>query len=89
MREDETLQILKQILRSHRIVAGDGEALNEQARFEDLRMDSISMLELITAVEEEFDITFDLDELNIDALTTIGSFVALIDKKVTERVGPE
>ncbi|MFL6274593.1 MAG: phosphopantetheine-binding protein [Blastocatellia bacterium] len=48
-------------------------------------LDSISMLELVTAIEEEFDITIDFEELDIELLNVASSFAALIGRKAAER----
>lgn len=48
--------------------------------YEDLGMDSIETMELVVAIENEFDIEFDLDELDIEYLTTIKSLEQAVEK---------
>lgn len=60
------LQIIKQIKE------GDIDDTGMDYRlYEDFGMDSIEIMELVVAIEDEFDIEFDLDELDIEYLATI------------------
>lgn len=47
-----------------------------------LGLDSIGILELVVGLEQEFDISFDDTELNIELFENIGSLVKHIDKKL-------
>lgn len=70
----------------HNIVNDDALALTGDSRLiDELGLDSISMLELVTAIEEEFDITIDFEELDIEVLNVASSFAALISRKIAER----
>ena len=70
----------------HNIVNDDTLVLTGDSRLIDgLGLDSISMLELVTAIEEEFDITIDFEELDIEVLNVARSFAALIGRKIAER----
>jgi len=44
--------------------------------------DSMSVVNLITAIEENFDIEFDDDEIDADVFESLGSLVNLIEKKL-------
>jgi acyl carrier protein len=70
----------------HNIVNDDALVLTGESRLiDELGLDSISMLELVTAIEEEFDITIDFEELDIEVLNVASSFAALIGRKIEER----
>ena len=70
----------------HNIVSDDALVLTGDSRLiDELGLDSISMLELVTAIEEEFDITIDFEELDIEVLNVASSFAALIGRKIAER----
>ena len=70
----------------HNIVNDDSLVLTGDSRLiDELGLDSISMLELVTAIEEEFDITIDFEELDIEVLNVASSFAALIGRKIAER----
>ena len=70
----------------HNIVNDDSHVLTGDSRLiDELGLDSISMLELVTAIEEEFDITIDFEELDIEVLNVASSFAALIGRKIAER----
>lgn len=48
--------------------------------YEDLGMDSIETMELVVAIENEFNIEFDLDELDIEYLTTVKTLEQAVEK---------
>lgn len=54
---------------------------------DELGLDSVSMLELITCVEERFDITIDFDEFDIETLNVAGSLASLIQGKLSHKPG--
>lgn len=50
----------------------------ESRLFEDLGIDSTGVLELLLAVEEDFDVQFDPEDLEQTHFATVGSFTAWI-----------
>jgi acyl carrier protein len=46
--------------------------------------DSIAVVSLVTALEEEFGCTFDDDELNADVFATVGSLTTVVQQKLDE-----
>lgn len=44
--------------------------------------DSMAVVTVVTALEEEFDIVFDDDEIDADVFATVGSLVDLVDSKL-------
>lgn len=44
--------------------------------------DSVAVVSLVTALEEEFGCTFDDDELNADVFATIGSLTTVTEQKL-------
>ena len=44
--------------------------------------DSVAVVSLVTALEEEFGCTFDDDELNADVFATIGSLTKVTEQKL-------
>tara|TARA_R110002110_G_scaffold91264_1_gene237365 strand:+ start:16508 stop:16756 length:249 start_codon:yes stop_codon:yes gene_type:complete len=44
--------------------------------------DSVAVVSLITALEEEFGCTFDDDELNADVFATVGSLTEVVKQKL-------
>jgi acyl carrier protein len=49
---------------------------------DDLGLDSVMILKLATAVEREFGITLNLDELRLSVLNSAGAFASLIEQKL-------
>ncbi|MEZ5529350.1 MAG: acyl carrier protein [Porticoccaceae bacterium] len=46
--------------------------------------DSIAVVSLVTALEDEFGCTFDDDELNADVFATVGSLTTIVEQKLAE-----
>lgn len=44
--------------------------------------DSIAVVSLVTALEEEYSCTFDDDELNADVFATVGSLTRVVEQKL-------
>lgn len=83
MTQEEILSVLRRLMVDCRVVLLPSFEVRADTRLiEDLGLDSVRMLELLTAVEEEFDVTIDLDDLELDTLNRAGSFAELIDAKV-------
>ena len=59
----------------------DGSTLTEQTSYEDLGADSFDLLELVTAMEDEFGITVD-DSADLSQVKTIGDTVDMVAKSL-------
>lgn len=46
-------------------------------------LDSMAVVSIISEAEEQFDISMDDDEITAEAFETIGSFAALIERKMS------
>ena len=55
----------------------DGDDLDENTSFKVLDIDSFDMLEIISTLEDDFDLSFDTDDL--DKIVTIGDAVDAIE----------
>jgi acyl carrier protein len=63
------------------VLAVDPAKVTVDARFgDDLDADSLDLVELVMALEEEFDVTVDEDEL--DGIETVGQALALVTAKL-------
>jgi acyl carrier protein len=86
MQQHYIIDSIRRLMIRQNIVNDEALVLNANCRLiDELGLDSISMLELVTAIEEEFDITIDFEELDIEVLNVVSSFAALIDRKIAER----
>ena len=47
-------------------------------------LDSLTVVELIVALQDRFDIEIDDEEITTDAFATLGSLVGLVDRTLTE-----
>lgn len=55
----------------------DGVELNEDTNLKDLGADSFDLLELVTALEDEFELTMDDDD--VEKIATVGQVVDAIE----------
>lgn len=55
----------------------DNVELNEDTNLKDLGADSFDLLELVTALEDEFELTMDDDD--VEKITTVGQVVDAIE----------
>ena len=63
------------------VLAVDPAKVTPEANFaDDLDADSLDLVELVMALEEEFDVTVDEDEL--DGIETVGQALALVTNKL-------
>ena len=49
-----------------------------------LKLNSLAIVDLITAVEEEFGIQFGEDDLNMDAFSSVAALAGVIDSHASE-----
>ncbi|HEX8091262.1 MAG TPA: acyl carrier protein [Blastocatellia bacterium] len=83
MQDQIIINSIRNLMVGRNLVADENLTLTGSTRLiDELGLDSITMLELITAVEEEFDITIDFEELDIDVLNVASSFASLINDKI-------
>jgi acyl carrier protein len=62
------------------VLAVDADRITPEARFgDDLDADSLDLVELVMALEEEFDIK--VDESELEGIETVGQALALVDAK--------
>ncbi|GIU83353.1 MAG: acyl carrier protein [Acidimicrobiales bacterium] len=63
------------------ILSVDESRLTPEARFaEDLEADSLDLVELVMALEEEFDVT--VDESELEGIETVGQALDLVRSKL-------
>ena len=63
---------------------GSGTVLMEDG----LNFDSVALLEFVIALEGEFGLEIDDDEINADAFRTVGAAAALVASKLEQRGAP-
>jgi acyl carrier protein len=81
----QILRHIQQIIVDERIVHRDVPMLEAKTQLiDELGLDSVSMLELVTSIEDKFDITINFEELDIEVLNVAGSLAALIQSKLPQ-----
>ena len=82
MSELTTEQRIKTLLTREAMVEGDPNAIDDGAALiEDLALDSIQIVELIGAIEDEFDIVMDDDELTLEVFESVRSLAQFVKQK--------
>lgn len=77
---------ISQILKDRNMVAAAKANLTNNTRLiEDVGLDSVGMLDLITAVEKHFNITISLEDLEIESLNQSGLFANMVARKLAEK----
>ena len=56
--------------------------ITSQTKLEDLSLDSLSFIEIIVRIEEEFQITFEDRELNFYDWEEVGELVRLVEERI-------
>ncbi|MFC3745642.1 phosphopantetheine-binding protein [Paenibacillus sp. GCM10012306] len=64
------------IIRKHSPVS---EILGSMTLLDDLRIDSLSYIAIVTKVEDEFDFQFPEDDLNVTPEFTLSDFICLVE----------
>ena len=77
MSEEERI---KEILVEQLMV--DANIISHDLTFDELAVDSLELLELVVAIEEEFDIS--LDDHQLDRMETLGEMANMILEKIKE-----
>ena len=80
------LQAVSQILKERNMADTVKANLTGNTRLiDDVGLDSVGMLDLITAVEKQFNITINLEDLEIESLNRSGTFADLVARKLAEK----
>lgn len=79
MSDSTTLDKLRGILRENSVEEQDWDKVDGDTTFESIGVDSLSILDLLYDVEQEFGIAIEAKEV-IDT-RTVGEFVALLTKR--------
>ena len=77
MADTNTLEKVIAVVRETLDIDEDTE-LDETISFKDLGVDSFDLLQLVTDLEQEFDMTFEVE--NLDQIVTIGDAADAIDE---------
>jgi len=68
-----------------KIVHCDRELLTPKATFQDMKADSLDMVQVLVALEDEFEI--EIPDEDAQKFQNFGDFVSYIEKRVAEKKG--
>lgn len=75
-------KIIKEVTENENIV----EELNLEANLiNDIALDSLQFINLILALEDEYDFEIDFDELDIEEISTVGKLINYIEENRNDR----
>lgn len=66
-----------------KIIHCDRELLTPESTFKELEADSLDLVQILVALEDEFEI--EIPEEDAQELKTFGDFVTYVDRKVAEK----
>ena len=74
---------IKTLLTREAMVKGDADAIKDDASLiDDLALDSIQIVEMIGAIEDEFGIVMDDDELSLEMFDSVRSLSEFVKQKL-------
>lgn len=78
--QEDIIQIVSEVL----MLDGQSDSFDENTALLGAipEFDSVAVVSLVTALEDEFGCTFDDDELNADVFATIGSLTKTVEQKL-------
>ena len=87
MTTSEIVFVVKQVLVEALQLEGSARILKTSTRLMGSlpELDSMSVVAVITALEERFDCTFEDDEISSDIFITVGSLAEFLEKKLATR----
>jgi acyl carrier protein len=62
------------------------EINDSMSLLDDLRIDSLSYISIVTKIEDEFDFQFPEDDLTINEQFTISDFISMVENLLTHRI---
>jgi len=68
-----------------KIVHCEREILTPKSTFQDMKADSLDMVQVLVALEDEFDI--EIPDEDAQKFQTFGDFVSYVEKRVAEKKG--
>lgn len=76
---------IKGLISNEVLVGVSADEINDDsALVDDLHLDSIQMIELITGLENEFDIVLEDEDLDLEFFSTVNSLAEFVQKKINQ-----
>lgn len=73
---------LTHIVKENSEIAGQLKKLTMETNLKDLGIDSISFVKIVVAIETEFEIEFEDEQLDANEFTTLSALVAYVESKI-------
>ena len=71
----------EKIIRIVREACALEEAVTAESRLRELSLDSLSFISALVQIEDETEIEFEIEELNIDGWETVGNLIKAVEEK--------
>ena len=82
VKRDDVFQKVKDIVIDALHAQGAANEINEDTYLGNLGLDSLNVVDVLLGLERDFDISFDDDELDFEALETLGSLTDFVLQSV-------
>lgn len=71
----------EKIIRIVRETCALEEAVTAESRLKELSLDSLSFISALVQIEDETEIEFEIEELNMDGWETVGDLIKAVEEK--------
>ena len=71
----------EKIIRIVREACALEEAVTAESRLKELSLDSLSFISALVQIEDETEIEFEIEELNMDGWETVGNLIKAVEEK--------
>lgn len=85
VQDDQLGEQLKAILLKALGSSAPRSSINESTSLNELGLESFNVVELLSAVEQEYSVSFDIEELSADVFESFGSLKRFVEAKLNAR----
>ena len=75
----------EKIIRIVRETCALKEAVTEESRLRELSLDSLSFISALVQIEDEAEIEFEIEELNMDGWETVSDLIKVVEEKKCDK----
>ncbi|MCE5219520.1 phosphopantetheine-binding protein [bacterium] len=84
MADDLKLQLKKMIVERLFLNVAPEDIEDEENLMDEYSIDSVNLFEIIVGLEDEFEITLEEDDFNVETFSTVSNIAEFVEKKRSE-----
>jgi acyl carrier protein len=84
MADDLKLQLKKMIVERLFLNVAPEDIEDEENLMDEYNIDSVNLFEIIVGLEDEFEITLEEDDFNVETFSTVSNIAEFVEKKRSE-----